>query len=313
MTSDAQRLLALAPLFMAAVFSAWAFPVVAAPPLQIDLDGFDASRKQVALSSGVSLAYVDVGPRDAPVVLLIHGYTSNARGWVPLLPYLDRSRRYLIPDLRGHGQSSKPDCCYDRTTFAYDLRLLLDNLHIERVDVVGTSLGSLIAQAFAENWPERTRRLVLQSSSGGPLAACESEPAGAAVFDFRSTILSLQDPIDPESQFMIAWYASTVPVDAEFLRRQRRDAAAIPVRVWLAILDQGLNLRDLQTDLQRIRAPTLLIWGGLDNLFGARDRCSLRKALPQAEVRLFEKLGHNAYWEDPRAVASAINPFLAAK
>lgn len=313
MTSGAQRLLALAPFFMAAVCSAWAFPVVPAPPLQIDLDAFDASRKQVALSSGISLAYVDVGPRDAPVVLLIHGYTSNARGWVPLLPYLDQSRRYLIPDLRGHGQSSKPDCCYDRTTFAYDLRLLLDHLHIERVDVVGTSLGSLIAQAFAENWPERTRRLVLQSSSGGPLAACESEPAGAAVFDFRSTILSLQDPIDPESQFMIAWYASTVPVDAEFLRRQRRDAAAIPVRVWLAILDQGLNLRDLQTDLQRIRAPTLLIWGGLDNLFGARDRCSLRKALPQAEVRLFEKLGHNAYWEDPRAVASAINAFLAVK
>ena len=170
--------------------------------------------------------------------------------------------------------------------------------------MVGTSLGSLIAQAFAENWPERTRRLVLQSSSGGPLAACESEPAGEAVFDFRSAILALQDPIDPESQFMIAWYASTVPVDAEFLRRQRRDAAAIPVRVWLAILDQGLNLRDLQADLQRIRAPTLLIWGGMDNLFGARDRCSLQKALPQAEVRLFEKLGHNAYWEDPRAVAS---------
>ena len=229
------------------------------------------------------------------------------------MPHLDRSRRYLIPDLRGHGQSSKPECCYDRTTFAYDLRLLLDTLHVERADVVGTSLGSLIAQAFAENWPERTHRLVLQSSSGGPLAACESEPAGAAVFDFRSAILALQDPIDPESQFMIAWYASTVPVDAEFLRRQRRDAAAIPVRTWLAILDQGLNLRDLQADLQRIRAPTLLIWGGKDNLFGARDRCSLRAALPQAEVRLFEGLGHNPYWEDPQAVASVINPFLAAK
>ena len=138
-------------------------------------------------------------------------------------------------------------------------------------------------------------------------------PAGEAVSDFRSAILALKDPIDPESQFMIAWYASTAPVDAEFLRRQRRDAAAIPVRVWLAILDQGLNLRDVQADLQRIRAPTQLIWGGKDNLFGARDRCSLRSALPQAEVRLFGDLGHNAYWEDPRAIASVINPFLAAK
>ena len=158
---------------------------------------------------------------------------------MPLLPYLDPSRRYLIPDLRGHGQSSKPDCCYDRTTFAYDLRLLLDALHVERADVVGTSLGSLVAQAFAENWPERTRRLVLQSSTGGPLPACESEPAGEAAFDFRNAILALRDPIDPESPFMIAWYTSTAPVDAEFLRRQRRDAAAIPVRVWLAILTRA--------------------------------------------------------------------------
>jgi pimeloyl-ACP methyl ester carboxylesterase len=298
---------------MAAVLVAWPGPLLAAPLQPIDLDAFDASRRQVALPDGISLAYVDVGPRDAPVVLLIHGYTSNSRGWVPLLPHLDRSRRYLIPDLRGHGQSSKPDCCYDRTTFAYDLRLLLDALQIERADVVGTSLGSLIAQAFAANWPDRTRRLVLQSSTGGPLPACESEPAGEAVFDFRNAILALRDPIDPESQFMIAWYTSTVPVDAEFLRRQRRDAAAIPVRVWLAILDQGLNLRDLQADLPRIRAQTLLVWGGRDNLFGARDRCSLRKALPQAEVKLFDDLGHNAYWEDPPAVASAINSFLAAK
>jgi len=313
MTGSAQRLLAVAAFVMAAVLVAWTAPILAAPPLQIDLDAFDASRKQVALPNGISLAYVDIGPRDAPVVLLIHGYTSNARGWVPLLPHLDQSRRYLIPDLRGHGQSSKPDCCYDRTTFAYDLRLLLDTLHVERANVVGTSLGSLIAQAFAENWPERTHRLVLQSSSGGPLAACESEPAGAAVFDLRSAILALQDPIDPDSQFMIAWYASTVPVDAEFLRRQRRDAAAIPVRTWLAILDQGLNLRDLQADLPRIRAPTLLIWGGKDNLFGARDRCSLRAALPLAEVRLFEGLGHNPYWEDPQAVASVINAVLATK
>ncbi|MGB7737846.1 MAG: alpha/beta hydrolase [Steroidobacteraceae bacterium] len=313
MTSNALRRIAVAPFIVAAMLAAWPSPVVAAPPVAMDLDAFDASRKQVALPDGISLTYVDVGPRDAAVVLLIHGYTSNGRGWVPLLPYLDPSRRYLIPDLRGHGQSSKPDCCYDRTTFAYDLRLLLDALHVERADVVGTSLGSLIAQAFAENWPERTRRLVLQSSTGGPLPVCESEPAGEAAFDFRSAILALRDPLDPESPFMIAWYTSTAPVDAEFLRRQRRDAAAIPVRVWLAILDQGLNLRDLQADLQRIRAPTLLIWGGKDNLFGARDRCSLRAALPQAEVRLFDDLGHNAYWEDPRAVASVINPFLAAK
>jgi pimeloyl-ACP methyl ester carboxylesterase len=284
----------------------------AAPPLRIDLDRFDASRQQATLPNGVMLAYVDTGPRDAPVVVLIHGYTSNARGWAPILPYLDTSRRYLIPDLRGHGRSSKPECCYDRRTFAYDVRLLLDALRVPRADIVGTSLGSLIAQSFAASWPDRTRRLVLQSSTGGALAACAAEAGGEAVFDFRNAILALRDPIDPESPFMIAWYASPAPVDEEFLRRQRRDAAAIPVAVWLAILDQGLDLHDLQTHLAQISAPTLLIWGGRDNLFGPRDRCSLRAGLPGAQVRLFDELGHNPYWEDPAAVAQAINGFLSA-
>jgi pimeloyl-ACP methyl ester carboxylesterase len=174
------RRIAVAPFVVAAVLTAGSGPAVAGSPAAIDLDAFDASRLHVALPDSLSLAYVDVGPRDAPVVLLIHGYTSNARGWVPLLPYLDPSRRYLIPDLRGHGQSRKPDCCYDRTTFAYDLRLLLDALRIERVDVVGTSLGSLVAQAFAATCPARTHRLVLQSSTGGPRPACESEPAGGS-------------------------------------------------------------------------------------------------------------------------------------
>lgn len=278
-----------------------------------DLDAFDASRRHLQLPDGIDLAYVDTGPRDAPVVVLIHGYTSNARGWVPILPFLDPARRYLIPDLRGHGQSSKPDCCYDRRTFAYDLRLMLDALHVERADVVGTSLGSLVAQAFAANWPERTRRLVLQSSTGGPLASCADQPGGHAAFDFRSAIVQLRDPIDPDSPFMIAWYASTAPVDEEFLRRQRRDAAAIPARVWLAVLDQGLDLQGLQSGLAGIRAPTLLVWGAKDNLFGPRDRCSLRAALPGAEVEVFEQLGHNAYWEDPAAVARAVNRFLAGR
>ena len=53
--------------------------------------------------------------------------------------------------------------------------------------------------------------------------------------------------------------------------------------------------------------------GARDNLFGPRDRCTLRTALPHARVHLFEQLGHNAYWEDPAAVAAVINPFLSRR
>ena len=127
-----------------------------APPLQIDLNAFDASKKSLALPNGETLAYIDRGDRSGPTVVLIHGYTDNARDWVPMLPYLSKRYRLILVDIRGHGQSSKPECCYTRLDFAYDIKLLLDALGVRKADIVGHSLGSIIAQTFAEYWPERT-------------------------------------------------------------------------------------------------------------------------------------------------------------
>ena len=289
---------------------AWAAP--APPPLKINLDEFERWRKTVTLPNGVTMGYIETGNPAGQPVVLIHGFTDNARDWLPLLPELDRSWRLVLVDIRGHGKTSKPECCYTRVDFAYDIRLLLDALGIQRADIVGHSLGSFITQTLAEYWPERTRRVVLISSSGGPRAGCEAPPDHAKVpsMDFRSEIMKLKEPIDPESKFMIEWWASPTPVDKEFLRRQRADAAAIPLRVWLAVLDQGLAGPELQATLPRLKAPTLLIWGEKDPIFGAKDRCSLRAALPTAEVKLYPELGHNPFWEDPSGVGSAINTFL---
>src|SRR5882724_5414946 len=154
-----------------------AAPATPAPPrLEIDLDAFDASKKLMALPDGESLAYIDRGNRSAPVVVLIHGYTDNARDWVPMLPYLSKRYRLILVDIRGHGQSSKPECCYSRLDFAYDIKLLLDALSVEKADIVGHSLGSIIAQTFAEYWPERTSRVVLIASTGGPPPGAPKKP-----------------------------------------------------------------------------------------------------------------------------------------
>ncbi len=280
----------------------------AAVPGKIDLDAFDAHKVSVALPDGVTLAYVSQGDPAGTPVVLIHGYTDNARDWVPLIPYLDAHLHLIVVDLRGHGRSSKPDCCYTRLDFAYDIKLLLDALHIERADIVGHSLGSIIGQTFAEYWPERTRRVVLISSSGGPRPGVPHKPA----YDYASQIRKLKEPIDPDSPFMLEWWASPTPVDADFLRRQRRDAAAIPLRVWLAILDQGLIDNDLQATLPKLTAPTLLLWGSKDPIMEEEVRQTLRAALPHAQVKIFAGLGHNPLWEDPKACASAINAFLTA-
>jgi pimeloyl-ACP methyl ester carboxylesterase len=101
-------------------------------------------------------------------------------------------------------------------------------------------------------------------------------------------------------------------VDADFIRRQRRDSAAIPLRVWLAVLDQGLgNTADLQRTLPRLQAPALLIWGSADPIVEPEVRTTLRQALPHAQVKVFAGLGHNPFWEDPSGCAAVINTFLS--
>ena len=286
--------------------------LVAPPPLKVDLNAFDAMKRTIALPNGEVIAYIDTGNPTGPPVVLIHGYTDSARDWVPILPYLSKRFRLLLVDIRGHGKSSKPECCYTRIDFAYDVKLLLDALSIGKADIVGHSLGSIIAQTFAEYWPERTRRVVLISSTGGRPPDSSAPPQ----FDFAAEIRKLKEPIDPDSPFMIAWWDSPTPVDPDFIRRQRQDSAAIPLKVWLAVLDQGLatstQYADLQSTLPRLKAPTLLIWGGNDPIMEPPVRKTLMDALPTAQVKVFEGLGHNPFWENPDAVARVINTFLGA-
>jgi pimeloyl-ACP methyl ester carboxylesterase len=279
-----------------------------APMTPALLDRFDAQKTAVGLSNGEQLAYIDTGPRDAPPLVLIHGYTDSARDWAPIASLLTPRFRLIIVDLRGQGASGKPECCYTRFDFAYDIKLLLDALHVGTAHVAGHSLGSIVAQTFAEVWPDSTRRLILISSTGtsfGPAASAQ-----ALADSWLAPVAALNDPIDPDSAFMRDWWKVSIAYNPEFARRQRRDSAAIPAHVWRAIADQSLIGVDLHTMLPRVRAPTLLIWGGRDTLISAAGREALRSGIPRVEVRAFASLGHDLFWEDPQAVAATMIEFL---
>jgi pimeloyl-ACP methyl ester carboxylesterase len=288
------------------------------------LDSFEAQKTTVTLANGQLLAYMDIGPRDALPVVLIHGYTDSARDWATLAPVLAAARfRLIIVDLRGHGASAKPECCYSRFDFAYDVKLLLANLKVDSANIVGHSLGSVVAQTFAELWPGTTRRLVLVSSTGTSFGMDESSGKGGGrglapqvpqqpqVPGWLAGVARLKDPIDPESPFMREWWKESMRINPEFFSsRQRRDAAAIPAHVWRDIADQTLLGDDLRRMLPRIRAPTLLIWGGRDTVMSEAGRAALRAGIKGNEVRIFPSLGHDLFWEDPRAVGSVMITFL---
>jgi pimeloyl-ACP methyl ester carboxylesterase len=292
--------------FLASV--ALAAGAAAAPAISIsDLAHYDAQKKFAQLGNGLTLAYLDVGPRTAPVVVLIHGYTDSARDWQPIVPLLSTTFRLIVVDLRGHGASDKPECCYTRFDLADDVKRLLSHLNIATASIVGHSLGSLVAQTFAELWPQATRKLVLISSTGTAFG----DDSSAGMPEWLKSVAELRDPIDPESAFMHAWWHESETYNSpQFVERQRRAAAAIPARVWQAISDQCLQHTDLKFMLPRITAPTLLVWGGRDTLMGEAGRAALRTGIANSVVKDFPALGHDLFWEDPTAVTDALREFL---
>jgi pimeloyl-ACP methyl ester carboxylesterase len=267
------------------------------------VEHFDSRKVAVVLSNGQKIAYLDSGAPQGRPLVLIHGYTDSARDWLPVESALGTRFRLIIVDLRGHGASGKPECCYTRFDFAFDIKLLLDSLHIGAADVAGHSLGSLVAQTFAELWPGATRRLILISSTG----------TAFGTRGWLADVERLSDPIDPSSPFMRSWWTQSMAINPEvFSSRQRRDAAAIPAPVWRAIAEQSLVGVDLAYMLHRVRAPTLLIWGARDDLVTKKGREALQAGIPGSRVEIFNSLGHDLFWEDPAAVSSVMIDFLTA-
>lgn len=264
--------------------------------------GWADAKKTARLPNGIALAYVEMGNTDGKPTLLIHGYTDNSRSWSLLAPYL-KDRRLLAIDLRGHGKSDAPQCCYGYADFASDAALFLEAMGIAKADVIGHSLGSLTAQLLAAQHPEKVDHLVLISSTtgigGGP---------GSWLWD---NIMPLTPPIDPNGQFMKDWYANPNPVDEDFIARERAESAAVPIHVWKGVL-WGTVIDDLTLIAPLVKAPVLVLWGEKDAFFDLSHQEKLEKAYPDAEFEIFKDGGHNMFWEFPDKAAKVINAFLNA-
>ena len=108
--------------------------------------------------------------KPGPLSLFLHGYVDSWRSFAGVIEALPREYRAVALDLRGHGDSDKPECCYAMEDFAQDLLLFMDALELDKANLVGHSMGSFIAQSFAARCPGRVERLILISSAPGTAA-----------------------------------------------------------------------------------------------------------------------------------------------
>jgi pimeloyl-ACP methyl ester carboxylesterase len=133
-----------------------------------DAVGIDWSeaRSSFVPVDGVRLHWAELGSAGAVPLVLLHGLNDSYQTWQHVAPALARSRRMLLPDLAGHGFSSRPDASYALAWHAHVIATWLAQLGLEQVDVVGHSYGGGVAQMLLLECPARVRRLVLVASGG---------------------------------------------------------------------------------------------------------------------------------------------------
>jgi pimeloyl-ACP methyl ester carboxylesterase len=263
-------------------------------------------------AAGVRLHVRDTGPRDAPAILLLHGFGSSLHTWDEVAARLDRDFRVIRLDLPGFGLTG-PDPTGDYTDARSGavLGALLDALGIARAHVVGSSMGGRIAWRFAADHPERVERLVLMAPDGFASPGLEYGRAPRVGPLMQLLPLTLPKPL--VARGMAPAYADPSAMTPDLVERYH--AMLIAPGVRRAILDrmQQHVLVPPEPILAGIRAPTLLLWGAQDRMVPATNADDYLRAMPDARSLVLPGVGHVPMEEVPAAVADAIRAFVTGK
>jgi pimeloyl-ACP methyl ester carboxylesterase len=273
--------------------------------------------------NGLRVHYVDWGHASAPAVVCVHGYTSSAQAFNGLARHLQNRFRILAPDVRGHGESDwSPTAAYHYNDQISDLAGFVDQLGLERFTLIGTSMGGIIAMAYAGAHPERLVRLVINDI--GPDTEVGSQPITQTVGDRPDEFASLEEAM--------AYRRLVSPLTARRSAEDQRELALGVLRQrqdgrWVWKMDPAYIQQRVQQGpprrpalwpaLPRIACPTLVVWGRESDVLSEAQARRMVDVLPQAELVAVPDVGHaptlvepvvlaalERFWGAPKAIAS---------
>jgi pimeloyl-ACP methyl ester carboxylesterase len=266
---------------------------------------------------GHRVRFLEAG--SGPPLVLVHGITSSADCWRPVIEGLARDHTVIAPDLLGHGESAKPRGDYSLGAYASGVRDLLAVLGHDHVSIVGHSLGGGVAMQFAYQFPERTGRLVLVSSGG--LGREVHLLLRAAALPGAEVVLPLIAPrwlgraigalgavggrlglrTSPDLGEMVRGFTSLTDVEA-------RAAFLHTIRAVVDPLGQRVSGRDRLYLSESL--PSMVVWGGRDPIIPAHHGRAAHEAMPGSRFECFHEAGHFPHLNDPERFVAALSAFL---
>ena len=282
---------------------------------ELALDGWFAAQRahadateRVVEVDGQRIVQLEAGPLDAPLVVLLHGFTGSKENWLPLMAELSAEHRVIALDLPGWGESARV-AGEDYGVVAQSDRIAAWLATLPRAPdlLVGHSMGGHIAALVAARHPGRVERLALMSSAGVPFE----------VNEFGRAVLDGGHPFAVEDRATLDRYMGLVFTDPPF----------VPWPVDRAFIAQRIADRDFEQDVlarmrgddafavQRllgdVRAPTLLLWCDDDRVIDPSAAVTFAAGLRASTTVMLEGCGHMPMMADVDGTARAIEQALA--
>lgn len=258
---------------------------------------------------GLSVHYRDRGPRDAPVVLLLHGSSASLHTWEGWAAALSDRFRVIALDLPGHGMTGPYPAGGDYTLAGYAefLDRFADRLGLRQFSLAGNSLGGAIAWTYAGLQPQRVERLILIDAAGYPRPE-QRRFFGLMNFPGAELALRWLTPRFLVAATLRSVYADPAKVDEALVDRYRDLVLRAGNRA--AILPR---LRQYAPDLsllQRLDMPVLVMWGAQDRIVPPAVAFRFQNDIDDAALQIYSDLGHVPMEEDAARSAADARKFL---
>ncbi len=268
--------------------------------------------------NGIEVVYDDVGEGARPFVL-VHGFTGCRDDFASQLPALARHGRTIAPDLRGHGDSTNTGDprSYSFAQLVDDLVAFVDALGLDRFDLLGHSMGGMVALRTVLGHPARVASLVLMDTAAGPL----EEGVSRAMFEkgaqiARATSMERLHEVmraragenphrtDADRRLEREWGAE------RYWARQRKRFCAMDVEAFERLGIELAEQRSVSSRLGEIRCPTLVLVGDTDRPFLGPAR-EMHAAIAGSKLAVIPAGGHSPQLETPGPWLDAITAHLA--
>ncbi len=249
--------------------------------------------------------FYDVAGDGAPVVLL-HPFPAHREFWLPLGKFLSSRYQLILPDLRGHGESTLGEGPATMQKHAADIARVMDAAGVDRAPLIGVSIGGYAIFEFWRRFRDRVNALVLSNTK----AFADNPEARAARLEAANDVL--QRGTGPFFEGMLQ------KLMGETTRRSRPDLVEGAHRLMrkmsaedVAGVQRGMAERpDSVSTLKTIDVPTLIVTGDEDIMTGVAEAEAMRQRIAGAQMKVVAKAGHYSPWEQPEEVGKLLRQFL---